>query len=325
MDFLLNPFITVLALLYSIFGNNIVLAITALTVVIRLATSPLLLQQQRSTEAMQVVQPQIKRLQEKYKGDREKLSMAQMELYKEHKISPLGGCLPLLVQLPIMFALYGAITYGLGATPYQVVDLSGRLLIPGLDKLVPLDKLWLGLDLTQPPTVAGFNAAAVILPLLVLATTWLQSKLTIPPVDPNDKSNPAASMTRSMTTIMPLMFGFFALTFSVGLSIYFIVSNIVGIIQYTLLGKAHWNQVLPGRGGGAVVVGGGKQPLSADQQAENDAILKRVMDKIESAPRNPALARGSSNGKASEKVLSTKPKPAAPSSLVKTNGRKKKK
>jgi YidC/Oxa1 family membrane protein insertase len=124
MDFLLNPFITVLALLYSIFGNNIVLAITALTVIIRLATSPLLLQQQRSTEAMQVLQPQIKRLQEKYKGDREKLSMAQMELYKEHKISPLGGCLPLLVQLPILFALYGAITYGLGATPYQVIDLS---------------------------------------------------------------------------------------------------------------------------------------------------------------------------------------------------------
>lgn len=322
MDFLLNPFITALALLYSIFGNNIVLAITALTVVIRLATSPLLLQQQRSTEAMQVLQPQIKRLQEKYKGDREKISMAQMELYKEHKISPLGGCLPLVVQLPILFALYGAITYGLGATPYQVIDLSGRLLIPGLDKLVPLDKMWLGLDLTQSPTVAGFNAAVVILPLLVVVTTWLQSKLTIPPVDPNDKSNPAASMTRSMTTIMPLMFGFFALTFSVGLSIYFIVSNTVGIIQYTLLGKAHWNQVLPGRGG-AAVTSNGKQLLSPAKQAENEAILNRVMDKIESSPRNPALNRG--GGKASEKVLSTKPKPAAPSSLVSPSGRKKKK
>lgn len=324
MDFLLNPFITVLALLYSIFGNNIVLAITALTVIIRLATSPLLLQQQRSTEAMQVLQPQIKRLQEKYKGDRERMSQAQMELYKEYKINPLGGCLPLLVQLPILFALYGAITYGLGATPYQVVDLSGRLLIPGLDSLVPLDKLWLGLDLTQAPTVGGFNAAAVILPLLVMVTTWLQSKLTIPPTDPNDKSNPAAGMTRSMTTIMPLMFGFFALTFSVGLSIYFIVSNVVGIIQYTLLGKAHWNQVLPNRGGTAVA-GKGKSFISAEQQAENDAIYNRVVQKVESSARNPAINRGSSNGKASEKVLSTKPKPAAPSSLVKASGRKKKK
>jgi YidC/Oxa1 family membrane protein insertase len=326
MDFLLNPFITVLALLYSIFGNNIVLAITALTVIIRLATSPLLLQQQKSTEAMQTLQPQIKRLQEKYKGDREKLSMAQMELYKEYKINPLGGCLPLLVQLPILFALYGAITYGLGATPYQVVDLSGRLLIPGLDTLVPLDKLWLGMDLTQPPSFSGETVvAAIALPLLVYITTWLQSKLTIPPTDPNDKNNPAASMTRSMTTIMPIMFAFFALTFSVGLSIYFIVSNIVGIIQYTLLGKAHWNQVLPGRVG---PTGRRSKPVaSAEQQALNDAIYSRVVQKVDSAPRNAALARaGSGNGKASDKVLATKPKPAAPSSsLVRTNGRKKKK
>jgi len=323
MDFLLNPFITILALLYSLFGNNIVLAITALTVVIRLATSPLLLQQQRSTEAMQVLQPQIKKLQEKYKGDREKISQAQMELYREYKINPLGGCLPLLVQLPILFALYGAITYGLGATPYQVVDLSGRLLIPGLDTLVPLDKLWLGLDLTQPPTVAGFNAAAIILPLLVLVTTWLQSKLTIPPVDPNDKSNPAASMTRSMTTIMPLMFGFFALTFSVGLSIYFIVSNVVGIIQYTLLGKAHWNQVVPGL---VSAKQAGKPVISVEQQSQNDAILARVIQKIESAPRNPALAsRASAAAKASDRVLATKPKPAEPSSLIGASSRKKKK
>lgn len=323
MDFLLNPFITILALLYSLFGNNIVLAITALTVVIRLATSPLLLQQQRSTEAMQVLQPQIKKLQEKYKGDREKISQAQMELYREYKINPLGGCLPLLVQLPILFALYGAITYGLGATPYQVVDLSGRLLIPGLDTLVPLDKLWLGLDLTQPPTVAGFNAAAIILPLLVLVTTWLQSKLTIPPVDPNDKNNPAASMTRSMTTIMPLMFGFFALTFSVGLSIYFIVSNVVGIIQYTLLGKAHWNQVVPGLVSAKQT---GKPVISVEQQSQNDAILARVIQKIESTPRNPALAsRASSAAKASDRVLATKPKPAEPSSLIGAGSRKKKK
>lgn len=326
MDFLLNPFITALALLYSLFGNNIVLAIAALTIVIRLATSPLLLQQQRSTENMQILQPQIKKLQEKYKGDRERLSAAQMELYKEYKINPFAGCLPLLVQLPILFALYGAITYGLGATPYQVVDLSGRLLIPGLDTLVPLDKLWLGLDLTQPPTVAGFNAAAVILPLLVLATTWLQSKLTVPPTDPNDKNNPTASMTRSMTTIMPLMFGFFALTFSVGLSIYFIVSNVVGIIQYTMLGKAHWDQVIPGRGGGAVgAKAPGKKQLTPAEEAEQAAILQRVIQKVENQSKNRSavLNRPKDDSKASDRVLATKPKPAAPSSLVKKDERKK--
>lgn len=332
MDFLLNPFITALALLYSLFGNNIVLAITALTVIIRLATSPLLLQQHRTTEGTQLVQPLIKRLQEKYKNDREKLSMAQMELYKEFKINPFAGCLPLLIQLPILFALYGAITAGLGANPYQVVDLSGRLLVPGLDTLVPLDKFWLGLDLTQPPTNAatGITVAAVVLPLLVMVTTWLQSKLTIPPMDPNDKNNPTASMTRSMTTIMPLMFGFFSLTFSVGLSIYFIVSNIVGIIQYTLLGKARWNQVLPGLGGGDTA----KKGITPEQEAEHEAILVRVMHKIENAPRNPAFAGRSaaggstvrnSNNKASDRVLQTKPEPAKPTSMIGDSRKKKKK
>ncbi|GIK28519.1 MAG: YidC/Oxa1 family membrane protein insertase [Chloroflexi bacterium] len=322
MDFLLNPFITILTLLYSVFGNNIVLAIVALTVIIRLATSPLLLQQQKSTEGMQLLQPQLKKLQEKYKGDRERIAAAQMELYKEYKINPLSGCLPLLIQLPILFALYGAINYGLGATPFQVVDLSGRLLIPGLDSLVPLDKLWLGLDLTQPPTVAGFSPAAVILPLLVLATTWLQSKLTLPPQNPDDKNNPTASMTRSMTTIMPLMFGFFALTFSVGLSIYFIVSNVVGIVQYTMLGKAHWNQVI-GRGPSGPAP---KHEQTAEERAEADAILSRVIAKVESSPRNPALAaRAASSGSrsASQTVLKTKPGPAAPSSRMRPTRKKK--
>lgn len=245
MDFIINPFVTVLTLLYQIFGNNIVLAIVVFTIIIRLATSPLLLQQQRSTEAMQQLQPELNKLREKYKNDREKMSQAQMELYREYGINPLGGCLPLIVQLPILLGLYGAIITALGATPFQLIDLSGRLLIPGLDSLVPLDKFWLGMDLTQPPTVnAAVVPIALALPVLVMATTWLQSKLTMPVPKEGEEPNPAANMTRSMTTIMPLMFGFFALSFSVGLSIYFIVSNVVGIVQYTVLGKARWNRLL---------------------------------------------------------------------------------
>ncbi len=319
MDFLLNPFVTILAVLYQVFGNDIVLAITALTVVIRLATSPLLLQQQKSTEAMQVLQPQIKRIQEKYKNDREKVAAAQMELYREYGINPLGGCLPLLIQLPILFALYGAIIYALGSTPFQVVDLSRRFLLPGLDNLIPLNKIWLGLDLTQPPTFGGASTvatiAAIVLPLLVMVTTWLQSKLTMPPPRPEDKDNPAAATTRSMTTIMPLMFGFFALSFSVGISIYFIVSNVVGIIQYTLLGKAHWNQVIPGLKIGGKPVGKGE--MTAEQQREHEAVLRRVLDKVDQMPRgtNPALAaraEAAASRASGSKASGSKP-PASPS------------
>jgi len=243
-DLIVDPFITTLAFLYSIFGNNTVLAIAVLTVAIRLLTSPLLLQQQRSTKAMQEIQPKLKQLQEKYKNDREKLAQAQMAMYREHGINPLGGCLPLLIQLPILLALYQAIILALAGTPFQLIDLSGRLLVPGLDHLVPLNNIWLDMDLTLPPTANPIYA--LILPLLVMVTTWLQSKLTIPPAPPSEdgKPNQAAMMTRSMTTIMPLMFGFFSLSFSVGLSIYFVVSNLVGIVQYTLMGRAEWGRLL---------------------------------------------------------------------------------
>jgi YidC/Oxa1 family membrane protein insertase len=243
-DLIINPFTTLLTLLYSIFGQNIVLAIVVFTIVIRLLTYPLTMQQQRSTKRMQELQPKLKALQEKYKNDREKLAQAQMEMYREHGVSPFGGCLPVLIQLPILLALYQAISHSLGATPFQLVDLSGRLLLPGLDHLVPLNYTWLGMNLTLPP---GANPQiAFALPVLVLATTWLQSKLTLPATPPAEdgKPNQAAAMNQSMTTIMPLMFGFFAISFSVGISIYFITSNVIGIIQYSMMGKVDWKSLL---------------------------------------------------------------------------------
>jgi YidC/Oxa1 family membrane protein insertase len=239
-DLIINPFTTILTFLYAIFGNNIVLAIVVFTILIRLLTYPLTMQQQQSSKAMQELQPELKKLQEKYKDDKEKLSQAQMELYKEHGINPLGGCLPMFIQLPILLALYQAIIQSLAGTPFQLIDLSGRLLIPGLDTLVPLNNTWLGMNLSLPP---GNNPTiAYILPLLVLATTWFQSKMTMPSTPPaeDDKDNPTQGMTQSMTTIMPLMFGFFSLQFSTGLSIYFIVGNIVGIVQYGMMGKSNF-------------------------------------------------------------------------------------
>jgi YidC/Oxa1 family membrane protein insertase len=234
-DLILNPFVTLLTFLYSILGENVVLAIVVFTILVRVAILPLTAQQQRSAKEMQKLQPELKKLQDKYKNDREKLAQEQMALYKEHGVNPFGGCLPLLIQFPILIGLYQAIIFSLAATPFQLLDLSNRFLIPGLDHLVPLNNMWLGMDLTKPPTANPTWALA--LPVLVLVTTWLQSKLTIPPTPPSDDGKPsqAQAMTQSMTTVMPLMFGFFSLSFSVGLSIYFITGNIIGIIQYSLM------------------------------------------------------------------------------------------
>jgi YidC/Oxa1 family membrane protein insertase len=246
-DFIINPFVTTLTFLYSVLGTNIVLSIIVFTVLVRLITYPLTMQQQRSTKAMQQLQPELKKLQEKYKNDKEKLAAEQMQLYRQFGINPLGGCLPMVVQFPVMLGLYQAIIFSLAATPYQLLELSGRLMIPGLDHLVPLQNSFLGLNLTQPPS--GLQPISFALPILVVITTWLQFKMTMPASAPpaeGEKPNQAAAMSQSMGTIMPVMYGFFALQFSVGLSIYFIVSNLVGIAQYAMMGKVDLKGMLPG-------------------------------------------------------------------------------
>ncbi len=254
-DLILNPFVTILAWLYAALNQDIVLAIVVLTAIIRFLTYPLLAKQQESSRRMQQLQPQLKKLQDKYKNDKEKMSQAQMKLYRENKVNPVGGCFPMVIQFPILIGLYQAIFFALAATPFQLVDLSERLLIPGLDSLIPLQRMWTPipqlasilpeLDLTLAPTENPHYS--LILPLLVLITTWAQQKLTM--MTTKQKSNKdddeedekprggQAQMMQSMTTIMPIMFGFFSLTFSVGLSVYFVTSNVIGIVQYSPQGR----------------------------------------------------------------------------------------
>jgi YidC/Oxa1 family membrane protein insertase len=245
-DLIFNPLVTLMMWLYSILGNNIVLGIVVLTILIRMVTYPLTIQQMRSSKKMQELQPQLKKIQEKYKDDREKLSQAQMQLYREAGVNPVGGCLPLLIQYPILIAMYQAIFFALANTPYQLVELSQRLLIPDLARLMPLNNIWLGMDLTRTPVPPQNPIYALVLPLLVMATTYYQFKMTMPaqtaPADPNDQ---AAAMTRSLSTTMPLVFGFLSLTFNVGLSIYFIVSNVIGILQYTPQFRNFMDKIFP--------------------------------------------------------------------------------
>jgi YidC/Oxa1 family membrane protein insertase len=244
-DLILNPFITVLTLLYTALGNSAVLAIVLFTVLIRVIMLPLTAQQMKSSKAMSALQPELQELQKKYKNDREKLAQEQMALYRKHGVNPVGGCLPLFIQLPIWIGLYQAINHALAATPLQLLDLGGRFLVGGLDRLVPLNNVVAGIDLTQPP-----QSWALILPVLVLITSWVQSKMMTPPPMPKSDdgepsaTNQAAAMTQSMTTIMPVMMGMFSLSFSVGLSIYFVVSNAISIIQYSRNPNTNWKNIL---------------------------------------------------------------------------------
>jgi len=240
-DIIINPFITILLFLYKILGGNVVLAIILLTVMVRVITIPLTQRQQRSAKAMQQLQPELKRLQEKYKNDRERLAQAQWELYRQYGVNPLASCLPLLVQFPIIIALYRAIVITLAATPLQLLDLSERLWVPSLSTVVPMQNRFLWLNLTSPDPL-------YILPILVVDSPWLQQKLLMPSTPTNEGENKqadqAAQISRQMMMIMPIMFGIFALSFASGLSIYFIASNLIGIAQYALMGNLSVKQAL---------------------------------------------------------------------------------
>jgi len=229
MDFLTNPFIVVMVYLYQFLGQNYVLALIVFTVIIQAVTYPLTRASLQSSKKMQELQPRLNKLKEKYPNDREKQMQAQMELYKKYGINPTAGCLPLIIQMPILFGLYGAISHTLTGTPLQVLDLHNRLsLVPSLTSLFPLHNQFLWLNLGLPDTT-------FVLPVLVVATTWLRTKLTTPtPADPKD---PSAAMSRQMLIMMPLMTGWFSLSFASGLSIYWIVSNVVGVVQYALMGR----------------------------------------------------------------------------------------
>lgn len=247
MGIIVDVLATFLLILYGLLGQNVVLAIIAFTVIVRLAMLPLTLRQQRSMKRMQELSPKLKQLQAKYKDDREKMAQEQMALYREHGVNPFAGCLPLLVQLPIIFGLWRAIMATLASSPAQLLQLEDHILVRGLDHLVPLKNtfLWLNLALPDP---------YYILPVLVVITTYVQQKLIMPPTTKNsakrkpgtapDPTEQAEQMTRTMTQLMPLMFGFFALSYSSGLSIYFITANIIGIVQYAMMGKTDFRRLI---------------------------------------------------------------------------------
>jgi YidC/Oxa1 family membrane protein insertase len=212
--------------LYSVLGEQFWLAIIFFTIIVRVAMTPLMLPQQRSAKKMQELQPRLQELQKKYGKDREKLSQEQMKLYKEAGVNPMGGCLPLLIQFPIWIGLYQSIMQALGYQPLSFLRLSQNIygFMQGIWAAVPLNRYFLGMDLAMTPQQLGGLTYA--LPIVVAFTSWWQTKMTTP----STGGGQAAGMNQSMTLMMPLMFGFFSLNFQTGLSFYFIVSNIIGII-----------------------------------------------------------------------------------------------
>lgn len=224
---ILNPLLNVLIALSTLLANNFALAIIILTIVVRMILFPLTLKQTQSTKAIQTLQPKIQELQKKYGRNQQKLQQEMMRLYKEAGINPLGCIWPMVIQFPIWIALYQSIILGLASTPESLLDLSSHLYSwSSVTNAIPLGEQFLWLHLSKPDPY-------MVLAILVGGTMWIQQKMvTPPPSDPRQQS-----MNQMTTLMMPLMFAFFTLSFPSGLSLYWAVSNIIGIImQYFISG-----------------------------------------------------------------------------------------
>lgn len=238
-----GPMVNVLIVLTKFLFSNFGLAIIVLTIVVNLAMYPLTKRQINSTRAMQEMQPKLAELQKKYARDKQKLAQEQMQLYKEAGINPAGCLVPMLIQMPIWFALYQSITRLLGDTPESLIDLS-RFLYPAqmLHTAIPLGSRFLWLNLALPD-------GTMIMPILVGASMWVQQKMVTPTTgDPRQQQQ-----SQMMLWMMPLMFGFFALQFPSGLALFWFASTLIRVImQYFMTG---WGALIPRR---TQVVAGGK-------------------------------------------------------------------
>jgi YidC/Oxa1 family membrane protein insertase len=245
---IVNPFTNALLMIYKLVGGNFGIAIILFTILIRVITHPLMVSQIKGSTKMQEMQSSKEWLdiQKKYKDDKEKLSQEQMKYYKEIGYNPLSSCLPSLIQIPLIFGLYQSIMRALASSPMQLLTLT-RTVYPffHIADLVPLNSKFLWMNLGQPEKLYLFGLAIPFLAVIVAITTYIQSKVTMPAsTNPKDQG---AMMGKMMVVYMPLLLGYFALTFASGLSVYFITGNLIGIAQYALLGKVNWRALLPGQ------------------------------------------------------------------------------
>jgi YidC/Oxa1 family membrane protein insertase len=241
---IINPMVNTLLWIYSIVGN-FGIAIILFTIVVRLITHPLTVKQLKSAAAMQDMQKSKKwqDLQKKYKNDKQKLQQEQMKLYQEMGVNPLGSCLPTLIQFPIIIGLYQSIIKALAVSPLQMTSLFYNIYpFSDVSKLLPIDSTFLWMDLSQPERFYIGDIGIPVLAIIVLITTFFQSRLISPPAQPGEQG---AQMTQAMNLYMPLLMGYLALTFAAGLALYFVTSNVVTIIQYALMGRLNWANLNP--------------------------------------------------------------------------------
>ncbi len=317
---ILGPIANVLGHVYNMLFNGLYgvmnvgvlgFAIIIFTLIVKIILFPLMVKQQKSSIKMQMLQPELEKIRNKYKGQKDqlsqqKMSMEMQDFQKKNGINLMGGCLPLLIQLPILYALFYIFQ-----NAYVYVDVIGQnytdianaiLQIPvdvrmevfqpyaqafvdhyknvatiktngfDLSNLNDIVMLVNYLDVSSWQSIvtqlgthgtalvdllatknnietflflplvsqAGLKWPGIMVPILAAITTYAQSKImmSMTPAPANgDQANPAASMTKTMTYVMPFMMGFFCISMPAGLGLYWTISNLIGILQQVVLQK----------------------------------------------------------------------------------------
>ena len=221
-EFLYRPLFNGLIFLYDIVPyHDFGIAIILLTILIRLALYPLNQKAIKSQMALSKLQPQIKEIQGKHKNDRVKQSQALMEFYKINQINPASGCLPLLIQFPILIALYRVFWTGLD--PERLSSLYSFVARPEI-----INPMFLGL--------VNLSKANYLFAILAGAFTFVQAKMMVPPQAKSAPANDFSSMmSKQMTYFMPIITVFIAWKLPAGLVLYWIVITLFGIIQQYLV------------------------------------------------------------------------------------------
>jgi YidC/Oxa1 family membrane protein insertase len=204
------PLFWVLKLFYKLIGNY-GWAIILLTVIIRIPFIPLVNKSQKAMKKMQAIQPRMAEIREKYKKDPQKLQKEMMGLYKKYKVNPLGGCLPMVLQIPIFFALYKILLTS--------IELRGTPFMLWIKDLSAPDTLF-GHIPSSFPIIGGFAIGP--LPILMGVTMIIQQKMTPTSMDPTQNK---------MMMLMPIVFTFLFLNFASGLVLYWLMNNIFSIAQ----------------------------------------------------------------------------------------------
>jgi YidC/Oxa1 family membrane protein insertase len=207
-----RPLVLALKWLYS-YTHNYGVAIIILTIIIKIIFWPLTHKSYKSMQVMKKLQPKINQVREKYKDDREKLNQELMMLYRTYKVNPVGGCLPMVLQIPVFFALYRML--------YNSVELLHQPFMLWINDLTAPDRLYLGFPI---PYLGGLPVMTVLMGL----SMFLQQKMTPSSGDPRQEK---------MMLLMPVMFTFFFFNFPSGLVLYWLVNNILSIVQQYLINR----------------------------------------------------------------------------------------